>query len=189
MSPNRLYSCDVSVAANGQFVWDVFRRKSVIDLVSPLFDAPFDTKIWGRDWNEIQQYLGIIPNHKMLYGTLPYYLTPSVYNSSTINISLQTVENQVSSRTYDILASGGFLLTSDTPAVRNLLQPGNCCMISNSPKETLEIIHYYLAHKSERKKIAQNGLELAQNQFAYQKTIHRIWPMIEKECQVFYKSM
>lgn len=188
LSSDPSFSCEVSVAANGQFVWDIFRRKSIIDLVSPLFEASFDTRIWGRDWNEMQQYLGIIPKNEFLHGFLPYYFTPLAYNSSKINISLQTVENQISSRTYDILSSGGFLLTSDTPAVRELLQPGHCCVISSSPKETVEIIQYYLAHEDERREIAQKGLELARNQFAYQKTIHRIWHRIENECEMFYKS-
>lgn len=187
LPPTLKYACDVSVIVNGQFVWDVFRRKSITDLVAPLFHAPFNTQIWGRDWHEMQPFLGISPNMGMVQGPLPYHLTHQVYNSAKINISVQSVEDQISSRTYDILASGGFLLTSDTPGVKSKLKPGIHCEVSNSPEETLEKIRYYLDHEEKRGEIARNGMNYAREQLSYQKNLAQVWPNIEAEVRTFYE--
>jgi spore maturation protein CgeB len=181
------YVCDVSVVVNGQFVHDIFRRKSLADLVYPLFDAPFDTRIRGSDWEtELPRIIGIRPNPSMLYGPLPYYETPKVHSSAKINISVQSLEDQLSSRTYDILASGGFLLTSDTPRVRERLKPGYNCEVSGSPEETIEKIRYYLQHEDQRTEIARRGLEFARTEGAYQTRIAQVWPMIEAEVNRYY---
>ncbi|BBH25013.1 spore protein YkvP [Paenibacillus baekrokdamisoli] len=187
LKPVPHYQCDVSVVVNGQFIYDIFRRKSLSDLVYPLFDAPFDTRIRGRDWDtELPRNIGITANPKMLYGILPYQETPLVHNSAKINISVQTVEDQLSSRTYDILASGGFLLTSDSPGVRARLKPGINCVVSNSPEETIELIKYYLKHEGKREDIARKGREFACTEGSYVTNIPRVWPMIEEEMNRYY---
>lgn len=187
VKPVAEYQCDVSVVVNGQFLHDVFRRKSLSDLVYPLFYAPFDTRIRGSDWHtELPKHIGITANPRMLYGPLPYYETPKVHSSAKINISVQTVEDQLSSRTYDILAAGGFLLTSDTPYVRERLKPGINCEVSDSPWETIEKIRYYLEHEDKRIEIARRGLEFARTEGSYQTTVSRIWPLIEAEVNRYY---
>lgn len=186
MPPNPKYVCDVSVIVNGQFMWDIFRRKSIMNLVAPLLEAPFHTKIWGRDWHEMKDYLGVSPRNEMMQGSIPYHLTPQVYNSAKINISVQTVEDQISSRTYDILASGGFLLTSDSPGVSAKLSSESDCAVSNSPEETIKKIKYYLEHEDKRKKKAGNGLKYAREHASYQNTIAKVWPQIETEVKAFY---
>lgn len=187
LAPLPKYQCDVSVVVNGQFMHDIFRRKSLADLVYPLFDAPFDTRIRGEGWEtDLPKYIGITANPSMLYGPIPYYETPKVHSSSKINISVQTVEDQLSSRTYDILSAGGFLLTSDSPGVRERLQPGINCEVSSSPEETIEKIQYYLTHEEERLAIARRGREFAETEGSYQTNIPRLWPMIEAEVNRYY---
>ena len=181
------YACDVSVVVNGQFAVDVFRRKSLSDLVYPLFEAPFDTRIRGDHWhNELPRIIGITANPRQLYGTLPYFETPKVHCSAKINISVQTVEDQLSSRTYDILSCGGFLLTSDTPRVRERLKPGINCEVSGSPEETIEKIRYYLNREEARERIARNGLAFARSEGSYQVNIPRVWPRVEAEVNRYY---
>lgn len=175
------FTCDVSVIVNGQFSWDIFRKKSIQDLVIPLFDQPYDTRIWGRDWETVSSYYGKEPRPGMLRGVLPYHFTPAAYNSAKINISVQSVEDQLSNRTYDIMSAGGFLLTSDTLAIRERMVPGVHCEVTSSPEETLEKIAFYLNNDSARERIAQNGMQLAHEQFSYQNTLPKVWPMIMTE--------
>ncbi|WP_010282116.1 CgeB family protein [Bacillus timonensis] len=177
--PKLEFICDVSVLVNPQFQYDIFRRKSIADLVIPLFDTPYNVKIWGKGWDNVKDYYEKLPRPGMLQGILPFHHTPQVYNSSKINISVQSLENQVSNRTYDILTSGGFLLTSDTPAIREILRPGLHCEVSKSPEETLEKISFYLKNEGIRKRIARNGYKFARKQFGYQSTIPRVWPEVE----------
>lgn len=187
VKPVAEYVCDVSVVVNGQFEHVAYRRRSLADLVYPLFSAPFDVRIRGNHWHdELPRIVGITANPRMLYGILPYYETPKVHSSARINISVQTVEDQLSSRTYDILACGGFLLTSDTPQVRERLKPGVNCETSGSPEETIEKIRYYLQHEDRRNEIARRGLEFARTEGSYQTNIPRIWSRVEAEVRRYY---
>lgn len=60
-------------------------------------------------------------------------------------------------RNFEILASGGFLLTSDTPIIRKLFVPGRDLIVSSSPEETIELIQYYLSDNEKRNIICKQG--------------------------------
>ncbi len=174
------YACDVSIVANAQLVWEIYRRQSITDLVVPLLEEVINLKIWGRDWNQVESYLGVdAPRSDVWQGLIPFTETPWAYNSSIINVSIQSVENQVSNRTYDILSTGGFLLTSDTPGVREKIKRGVHCEVSASAEETKEKVHYYLIHDETRNRIAQAGRELAIRHLSYQSTLPAVWTLIE----------
>jgi len=179
VQPNPAYRCDVAVVVNAQFLYGDIRYKSIYDLVLPLFELDLDVKIWGKGWEGVSScYPGKNTNPDMLLGTIPYEETPAVYNSSKINISVQTCRDQLSSRTCDILAAGGFLLTSDTAGVRCALTPGVHCAVSGSPSETIRLIRYYLQEEEERRRIAASGQTLALERFAYPKKLAELWPVI-----------
>lgn len=176
------YVCDVSVIANVQYVWDIFRRACISNLVVPLFDLPYDVKIWGKEWEYASAYYGKPLGPGMHQGLLPFLETPHVYNSSKINICVQSVQDQLSNRTYDILASGGFMLTADTPAVRDRFKPGIHCEVSASPEETREKMAFYLANDRARYRIAKAGYEYVREQkIAYQATLPPILELIQEE--------
>ncbi len=178
---NLNYQCDVALIANGHFGQSEVRHKSISDLIIPLFEQPFHTRIWGKRWENVHLHHNKIIPPEMLHGILPYIETPKVYNSAKISISLQSCNDQLSNRTFDVLSSGGFLLTSDTPAVRINLIPEVNCAVSSSPEETVEKIKYYLTHEDERIRIAKTGRDYAIKNFAYQKTLTEIWPKILAE--------
>lgn len=176
------YACDVAVVATGNYTIGEIRYKSINDLVVPLIDKDFDVKIWGRDWDVLDWcYLNKKIPERMLKGKLPFTETPSVFSSAKICISIQTCNDQLSSRTLDILSSGGFLLTSNTKAVREKLLPGVNCAVTNSRDETLELISYYLQNEQERIQIASEGHKTAIEKFSYQKSLSTVWPEIERE--------
>ncbi|CAM3594052.1 glycosyltransferase family protein [Marinicrinis lubricantis] len=158
------------------------RYRSIHDLVIPLLKTDLNVKIWGKHWEGIGLFYPDMKVPKLMYqGILPFQQTPRVFSSTKINISIQTCKDQLSNRTLDILASGGFLLTSNTKAVREKLRPGINCIASNSPEETLDLVTYYLDHDNERKLIAEHGRELAVQQFDYTRTLQKIWYEIETE--------
>lgn len=180
--PEEEFMCDVAIVANGNFTIGELRYKSIYDLVTPLLNqSRYDVRIWGNHWDVIDRcYPGMkMPPH-MAQGKLPFHKTPSVYRSAKICISIQTCLDQLSNRTMDILACGGFLLTSDTKAVREKLRPGMNCIASASPEETMQLIDYYIEHEDERRQIAEEGRKLALSRFAYTVTLREIWPQIER---------
>ncbi len=183
VAPSPDLTCEVSAIANVQHFWDIYRRRSIRELIVPLFHSGLNVQLWGKDWQHATEYYGTAPPPGMHKGNLPFQRTPSAYNSAKINIGVQSIEEQVSNRTYEVMASGGFLLTSGTSQVHKLLQPGTCCETANSPEETIDKIHYYLKHDDERKRIALNGMYLARQQFSYRVTLPSVLETIAKHIQ------
>ncbi|WP_307838184.1 glycosyltransferase [Bacillus cereus group sp. N21] len=72
-------------------------------------------------------------------------------------LCLQNYPSQVTQRTYEILASRGFLLTMNTPGVRHLFQQGHDLVVSSSPEETVQLVKYFLEHRASCKKIGDQG--------------------------------
>lgn len=165
------YSYRIAVVANAYpalrgVYRNLYRFDSLQTLIKPVLKAGFRVDFWGWQWKEMLKLLGCSVPDEWLHGYLPYTEAYKVYNSADIVLGLQNTPNQVTMRTYEILASGGFLITSDTPAVRQLFEPGRHLAASKSPVETVELVRYYLENTSERKKISQQALE-AVNHHSY----------------------
>ena len=72
-------------------------------------------------------------------------------------LGLQNYENQLSQRTYEILASQGCLLTIDTPAIRKRFSNGKDLLTTSSPEQTVDIVKYYLDNPGECTRIGRSG--------------------------------
>ena len=84
---------------------------------------------------------------------------PRLYASVPININVFHVQcvHAPNPRVYDVLASGGFLLTSYNPGLEDEFVIGEDLDVFHSRDELLEKVRYYLAHPVERRAIAENG--------------------------------
>ncbi len=84
---------------------------------------------------------------------------PVVYNTSkiNINISLRSIVNGIPLRAFEIMGSGGFLLTNYQTEFLDYFVPGEDFDYFDSPKDMLSKIDYYLEHDDIRKQIANNG--------------------------------
>lgn len=156
------YSSDIAVVANAypQFLEknpDVFRSTSFHNLIAPLIEQNIRIDLWGNHWDKMSRYLGKDIPSEWIRGYLPYKKARKVYSSSKIIIGLQNCTDQLSQRTFEILGSGGFLLTSDTEAVRQKFKPGHDLIVSSSPEETIEKVNYYLKRSKRRESIQMNG--------------------------------
>ncbi|BBB90424.1 MAG TPA: glycosyltransferase [Methylomusa anaerophila] len=158
------FTCSMAVVANAYpAVFRVYpgfyRLESLQTLITPVLQAGLRVDFWGWHWDEMECYLGFKLPPQWLHGYLPYPEAYKVYNSADIVIGLQNVPGQVTQRTYEILASGGFLLTSDTPAVRGLFEPGRHLAVTNSAAETAALVRHYLARPELRREISLRGKE------------------------------
>ncbi|MCZ8513594.1 glycosyltransferase [Paenibacillus filicis] len=134
-----------------------YRITSLNTLIRPLIRKRIRVDFYGRSWNKMKSFLGRTIPRSWIHGYLPYPRANKVYSSTDIIIGLQNQKTQLTQRTYEILGSGGFLLTSNTPAVRKWFKPGKDLVVSSSPKETLRLIDYYLRHPKKRRKIQNSG--------------------------------
>ncbi len=98
---------------------------------------------------------------------------PLVFHRSKINlnITLRCITSGVSLRVVDVLAAGGFLLTTYTPETEEYFVDGVDLAIARTPEEMIEKVAYYLEHEDERKEIAKNGQKKVFEKFAYTKLL------------------
>lgn len=136
---------------------DHFRLVSLFTLIRPLLHANMRIDFYGRDWDKMKPYLGLDIPQEWIHGYLSYPDAHKVYSSADIVIGLQNYETQLTQRTYEILGSGGFLVTQDTLAVRSMFTSGKDLLAASTSHETRQIIEHYLQHPEERKQIQEQG--------------------------------
>jgi spore maturation protein CgeB len=168
ITPLPQYRCDIAVVANAypDFIEknsDIFRASSLQTLIAPLIQKGIRVDFWGNNWDKMGKYLRKDIPHEWIHGYLDYTEAYKVYSSAKIVIGLQNCEDQLTQRTYEILGSGGFLLTSDTAAVRAKFRPGHDLIVSSSPEETLEQVQYYLKNYEKREEIQRYGQQAVKN--------------------------
>jgi spore maturation protein CgeB len=161
--PYSKYSANIAVVANAypEFLEqnpEVFRSESFEKLILPLLKENIRVDFWGNHWQRLGDQLGVPIPSNWIHGYLNYKKARKVYSSSKIVIGLQNCTDQLSQRTFEVLGSGGCLLTSDTEAVREKFVPDKDLIVSSSPEETIEKIKYYLKNNKQREAIRRNGM-------------------------------
>lgn len=156
--PTSDYAYDVALVGNGGKAWKSYRKNSVEILLKPLVERGYHMAIWGSRWDRFnEELMGFkIPQH-MIKGKLPYEETNKVYNSAKIILGLQNDQGMLTSRTFEVLGSGGFLLTAPTQAVKNLFKNNVHLICSSSPEDTVNLVNYFLKDAKARQEVAQNG--------------------------------
>ena len=137
-----------------------FRSQALKTIITPLLKENIKIDFWGNNWDKMKDFLGQEIPKEWIRGYLPYIDANKVYSSSQIMLGLQNYKTQVTQRTYEILASGGFILTMDTQGVRQLFKPGEHLVTTSSPQETLRLIYHYINNPEKCKQIASRGREV-----------------------------
>jgi spore maturation protein CgeB len=158
------YKVSIAVVANGYPMLyekrpDHYRFKALRLLLSPFLEEDIRIDFWGRYWDQMEHILGKKIPDEWIHGFLPYTEANKVYSSADIILGVQNHDTQLTQRTYEVLGSGGLLLTNDTSEIRRLFSPGQDLLVSHSSKETIDLVKYYLSHPEERMRIKKAGLE------------------------------
>ncbi len=115
------------------------------------------TYVWGNGWarwTEFSAHSSHIVPHAV------YYLEfADVISRSQISLGLLRAEAQDrhTQRTFEIPACGGLQVAPRNDEILGLFEEGKEIILYSSTDELREKIDYYLAHETERKKIAQAG--------------------------------
>ena len=129
----------------------------------------FDLFTPGKDFN--------IPNLTN-HGTVDYYSQmPLVFRRSKINlnISLRSIKSGIPLRAFDILGSGGFLLSNFQADFLDAFIPGEDFVYYESKEDLLNKIDYYLAHEDERIAITKSGHDKVAKEHTFR---HRVREML-----------
>jgi spore maturation protein CgeB len=101
---------------------------------------------------------------------------PRVFHRSRINlnITLRSILSGVPLRVMDVMAAGGFLLTSYTEEIAEYFTDGVELAIATTPEEMVEKAAYYLEHEEERQQIALMGQKKVREKFAYTRLLEEM---------------
>ena len=156
------YESQIAIVANAypdilETYPEHFRHKSIDLLIRPLLKENIRIDFWGANWDKMDDYFGMDIPKEWIHGFLNYKDANKVYSSAKIILGLQNYPHLLTQRTYEILGSGGFLLTLQTPGVRKQFIPSKDLVVSSSPEETAQKVKYYLKYSQERLQIARQG--------------------------------
>lgn len=111
------------------------------------------------------------------HGPIDHYATaPFVYDKAkiNINISLRSIHTGIPLRCFEILGSGGFLLSNYQGDFADCYVDGEDFVSFGSKEDMLGKIEYYLSHEKERKEIAENGLRRTIENHTYKHRLNEI---------------
>jgi len=180
LSPSEKYRCDVAVVANAypnvlRRYPNHYRRKSLDLLIRPLLQSGIRVDFYGKNWGNMGPFLGRLIPRSWIHGPVPYKDASKVYSSAKIVLGLQNYTDMVTQRTYEILGSGGFLVTCNTPGVRKMLTSDRDLVVSSSPQETVRVVQRYLKDPDGRERIRNQGRKTIANHTYTNRAKHMIW--------------
>ncbi len=142
-----------------------YRYQSIRILLKPLLENGYAVQFHGDNSYRslILTMLHINIPRTQFHGYMTYENTREAYNRAFINIVTQNHPNTITKRTFEILGSGGFALSSDTSELRKLFLPGRDLAVSSSPEETLELVEFYKTHPDDYLQVRENAVRSVQN--------------------------
>lgn len=111
------------------------------------------------------------------HGPADYYdMAPYVFKSAKINlnISLRSIKSGIPLRAFEIMGSGGFLLTNYQADFEDCYTAGEDYVYFESKEDLLAKIDYYLNHEEERAAIAESGFRKTSAEHTYEKRIQEM---------------
>lgn len=102
---------------------------------------------------------------------------PHIFANSKINlnITLRSIQTGIPLRAFDIMGSGGFLVSNYQEDYLGLFEPDEDFVMYFSYEDLLDKVDFYLKNDTERKRIAMNGYEKVMAHHTY---LHRVQTML-----------
>jgi glycosyltransferase involved in cell wall biosynthesis len=166
-----LFAHDVSVIGSH----NEHKERVLSDLIGLV--PSLDLAIWGGGWKErcrTQRLKQHIQGHA-LTGT-PY---AKAICGAKINLAVMMgfppgLEDQTTTRTYEIPACGGFMLHERSPELLTLFKENEEVVCFDSKEDLAAKIQYYLNHPKERNEIASAGYRRCVPAYSYDKRMEKI---------------
>ena len=107
---------------------------------------------------------------------------PKIYRCVKINlnISLKSILTGIPLRAFEIMGSGGFLLSNYQRDFEECFCNGADYVYYTDYEDLVEKVEYYLSHEKERKEIARNGYENVKKNHTYRNRVDVIMEIINE---------
>ena len=129
--------------------------------------------------SNVQELLGVTYR-----GGVDYWgEMPKVFRASKINLNftIPNIKSGLPLRVWDILGSGGFLMTNYQAELPLYLEEGKDYVCFESEQELVEKCGYYLALEEERREIAENGYRKVKSAHTYVQRMEEMFRVLEQE--------
>lgn len=147
-------------------------RIEVIKTLSPL-----DLSLYGdMGWKEL---VGVnSPTFKHISSSA---LLPKLYSESKINLNITEVTSKtgINQKVYDVLASGGFLLTDFRRDLNSQFKPEEEIVYYRDKEELLSLIEYFLVHPKNRQEIALTGRDRVLREHTYTERMKKLIDIVK----------
>ena len=114
-------------------------------------------------------------------GPLDYVVSmPYAFKCSKINlnITLRSITTGIPLRAFDIMGAGGFLMTNYQADFLDYFIPDEDFVYYESTEDLIDKCHYYLAHETERARIARSGYEKVKAHHSYEVRLKEIFDIV-----------
>lgn len=156
-------------------------RKKVLEKLKD-----FDLKIWGPNesawgkWLETGSPLSKSYQNKCAFGSdaVKIYSNSSIVMDIHFLFSVISEIPNVTTRVYEVPASGGFVLTNYSPQLSRLFKIGEEIVCYRNENELREMVTYYLNNHEERKIIIAKGRERVLREHTYLNRLKHIFSLI-----------
>ena len=145
-------SSNINVSAIG-----AFEKERAEDLYF-LAKNGIQVNVWGNGWNAFKQkHPNLLIHNAFLFGK-DYSLT--IFKSKiNINFLRKVNDDVITSRSLEIPASGGFMLSERTNAQKKIFKEGVEADYFSSKEELLKKIKFYLLNPKKRNLIRNKGIK------------------------------
>jgi len=119
-----------------------------------------DIGLWGGGWWEAAHELRELPDGYWRGQRVTPDDAAKIYNLAQICLNVhhpQTRFGGLNTRTFEILAAGGFELVDNVPGLEEHFDVGREIVSYSSPAHFRELVDYYLSHPAERANIIERG--------------------------------
>lgn len=110
------------------------------------------------------------------YGQRTFEQAAQKFGLSKIGFNISHVDD-INMRTFEVMATGTMLLTEWLPTIEEVFEDKKHLVLYRSLDEAVDLAKYYLAHDSEREKIANEGCNFV---LANHTIEHRVRTMLNK---------
>ena len=116
-------------------------------------------------------------------GSVDYWSEmPTVFRASKINLNftIPNIKSGIPLRVWDVLGSGGFLLTNYQAELPYFFEEGKDLVCFDGVEDLREKVGYYLEHEEERRAIAESGYRKVKETHLYIERIRTMLAQVEE---------
>lgn len=114
-------------------------------------------------------------------GSLDYWSEmPKVFAATKINLNftIPNIKSGLPLRIWDVLGSGGFLMTNFQAEIPYYLKNKEDLVCFESVEELTELCGYYLSHDEERRQIAENGYQKVCARHTFEQRVRQMMEIV-----------